>query len=503
MNKVILLILDGLALGEKNKWNAFEVSNAVFLKNLLSKGIFAKLKTFGRFVGLPDGQIGNSEVGHMNLGAGRIVKQQQVLIDEGIEDLSIFRKSELDGLISSHTLNVVMLVSSGGVHSHVRHLVKFDQYLETKGVKGYLHIITDGRDTPPKSFLNDWTKLKLTSLEPVTIIGRYYAMDRDKRWDRTEIAYRLIMFAEGDRFSNLEEAVDVRYSESRVTDEFLPPSVFGNYSGIVGQDNPLLLFLNFREDRMRQLAAALCEDEFAGQFSKGREYICRTAFSLTQYDKHFRNLKPLYIFSPLTNTLGEVLSKNGIRQLRIAETEKYPHVTYFFNGGREDPFEGEDRVLIPSPKDVPTYDKKPQMSVYEVTRELEIKLESEYQFVVCNFANCDMVGHTGVLEAAVKACEAVDECVERVCRRAKSLGWTVIITADHGNCEQMWDELNHQPHTAHTANDVFFIGLSPDGDLMKFKAEGLLGSVAPTILDIYGIPKPVEMTAASLLCEPV
>ncbi len=487
MRNLLLLIIDGLGLRDESDGNAFFHANAPFLKSLLSRGVYSRLKTYGPYVGLPSGQMGNSEVGHMNLGAGRVVKQQQVLLDEKIEDESLFKNLPLKG-----ELHVVGLVSSGGVHSHIRHLEKIDSFFQKNGSSGFLHIITDGRDTPPRSFLNDWSKLNLKALNPATIIGRYYAMDRDKRWERTQRAYDLIVFGKGEQVDSVYQAIELFYSKSSLSDEFLDPFKIGDYSGV---KDPTFLFFNFREDRMRQLASALCEEEFAGNFK--RERVFSSAYSLVELDKSFKNITSLLKTDVLNDTLGEIVSEAGFRQLRAAETEKYPHVTYFFNGGREKPFDLEERLLIQSPRDVPTYDHKPEMSVFELTEKVVKLLSPEFKLAVINFANCDMVGHTGSFEAAIRACEAVDKCARELVTKAAEIGFWSIITADHGNCEEMMMP-DGSPHTAHTLNDVFFIILDEKMNQVSCKQNGLLGSVAPTALQIIGIPKP-EIMLESLL----
>ncbi|MCS6961531.1 MAG: 2,3-bisphosphoglycerate-independent phosphoglycerate mutase [Deltaproteobacteria bacterium] len=496
MKKCVLLIIDGLALGEKSEWNAFENADTHFLKKLLKLNLHSRLKTYGRWVGLPDNQTGNSEVGHMNLGAGRIVKQQQILIDEQIENLSLFENEEFKSCSKNSEINVITLVSSGGVHSHVRHLKKFDEFLQKNSLKGFLHVVTDGRDTPPRYFLDDWSTLNLEALSPVSVIGRYYAMDRDKRWDRTKTAYELIVYGKGRYVEVIEQAVEDFYSRTDKSDEFFDPYVIGNFQGLIFQQNPVVVFLNFREDRMRQLATALCE---TSNEVLPREKIFPKAFSLTEYDKSFTSIKPLFKFSPIKNTLGETLALKGLRQLRVAETEKYPHVTYFFSGGRETPFPKEDRILVPSPRDVPTYDLKPEMSVNEVTNVLIKELGNDYSLIVANFANCDMVGHTGSMHAAIKACEAVDKCAANLYAEATKRGYWLIITSDHGNCECMWDEKTGQCHTSHTKNDVFCLIINPQGDVIPSEANGLLASVAPTVLKILDLPQPVEMDCKPLI----
>ncbi|MCS6894179.1 MAG: 2,3-bisphosphoglycerate-independent phosphoglycerate mutase [Deltaproteobacteria bacterium] len=489
MRNVLLLILDGLGLGENNQTNAFFVSNSTTLKSLLANGKYARLKTYGRFVGLPDDQMGNSEVGHMNLGAGRIVKQQQVLLDDQINDFSLFNP-----LQNFKQLEVVSLVSSGGIHAHIRHLKQLDKFCKLNSISANLHVIADGRDTPPRYLEFDLQMLSCEHLKPVSLIGRFYAMDRDKRWERTKLAYDLLVNGQGKRVESIYDAIRDFYNTSDKSDEFFDPYILGEFRGITSGP---VLFMNFREDRMRQLVSALCE-ESGIPFERGT--IVKPALSLVEYDKTFKLVRPLFRFEPLGDTLGEVISSNGLSQLRIAETEKYPHVTYFFSGGREEPFQHEDRVLIPSPREVRTYDLKPEMSVFEVTSELNKRIsERKYSLIVANFANCDMVGHTGNFEAAVRACEAVDLCVREVLKLACQSSYWTVLTSDHGNCEQMFDLVLNQAHTAHTKNDVFCFVISADGTCQDIKNEGLLASIAPTILNIMELQVPQIMSGESLL----
>jgi 2,3-bisphosphoglycerate-independent phosphoglycerate mutase len=502
----VLLILDGWGKAAPGPGNAVSLAHTPRMDALLFAHPKGELKCMGRDVGLPDGQMGNSEVGHLNLGAGRIVYQDIMRINLAIEDGSLAVNPVLADLAAkakgaSGRVHLMGLVSDGGVHSMQSHLVALIQALSDQGVADIcVHAFLDGRDTPPRSGLGYIEELEIDLARMgagriATVSGRYYAMDRDQRWERVELAYAALTEGRGLPAASAAEAVRDAY-ESGENDEFVKPRVViahGQPSGLIG-DGDAVLFFNFRADRARELTRALTEDNFAG-FNRPRKPILSAFATMTRYDKNF-DLPALFPPVSLDRILGQLVSERGMLQLRTAETEKYAHVTYFFNGGQETPFPGEDRELLPSPKDVPTYDFKPEMSVFKVTDTLVAALESgKYDLVVCNFANLDMVGHTGVIPAAVKACEAVDQCLGRVMDCVARLGGTLLVTADHGNAEDMLDELGNVK-TSHSLNPVPFVYVGPGNFRVR---DGRLADVAPTILGILGIEKPVEMTGESLL----
>ena len=507
----ILLILDGWGQGVPDpKINAVFKANTPNLDYLLTNFPWSKLTASGEAVGLPKGQMGNSEVGHLNIGAGRIVYQDIVRIDKSIEDGTFFKNKTLCSLIekvkrNNSSLHLLGLVSDGGVHSHENHIYALLELAKKKNLsRVYIHCFLDGRDTPPTSGAKYIKKLedKIKELGVGTIasvIGRYYAMDRDKRWERTKLAYDMLVLGRGEKISDPYRAVLSDYDKGK-TDEFIEPKVVveesGNPVGLI-KDGDGVFFFNFRADRARQLTISLFKDDFDEFEREVVPKICEMA-TMTQYEKDF----PLPVaFEPeiLKNIMGEVCSRLGLKQLRIAETEKYAHVTYFFNGGREEPFDGEDRKLIPSPKEVATYDQKPEMSVFEVTEELEKRwLTKGYDFVVCNFANLDMVGHTGNFDAAVKACEAVDTCVGRVMKMLEKRDGRLFVTADHGNADEMVDK-NGGPHTAHSTNPVAFVWYERDKKIPLLKKQGKLGDIAPTILHSWGVEIPDEMSGDILI----
>lgn len=504
----LLCILDGWGWRPDHaEDNAIAQAYTPNYTRLLKEWPHALLKTSGGAVGLPQGQMGNSEVGHMNIGAGRVVAQDLPRIDVAIQDGSLARRpallSFLDKLKTSKgALHLMGLLSPGGVHSHQDHIAALAQIASDAAIPVFVHAFFDGRDTPPKSakgftekFLSDIDGL--AGIRLATASGRYYAMDRDKRWDRVETCYRAMVDADARRFADIFEALDNAYGQD-VTDEFLLPCVLGDYAGISDGDG--MLFANFRADRAREISTALLDPGFEG-FKRNRVVKFAAAAGLTEYSDA---LKPLMtaIFPPedVRETLGEVIAEHHLHQLRIAETEKYAHVTFFFNGGREDQFAGEDRILIPSPK-VTTYDKKPEMSAYLVTEKLEEAIASgKYDLIVCNYANPDMVGHTGSMDAAVKAVDVIDICLGRLCIALQKAGGLMVLTADHGNIEMMKDPQTHQPHTAHTTLDVPIVvfGGPPNSKLEN----GRLADVAPTVLDLMGIDKPSLMTGHSLLVRP-
>ena len=503
----VLLILDGYGERKEKDGNAIALANTPVMDKLKKEFPYVEGQASGLFVGLPDGQMGNSEVGHMNMGAGRIVYQELTRITKAIEDGDFFENKALKEAVEhckkeNTALHFMGLVSSGGVHSHIGHIYGLLELAKRAGLKKvYLHAFLDGRDTPPdsgKSFLMDVEK-KMQELgvgEIATISGRYYAMDRDKNYDRVEKAYRAMVDGTGEKASSIEEAIDASYAK-KVYDEFVLPTVIEKDGAVhTVSDGDAIIFFNFRPDRAREICHAFCDDEF-NFFNRGaRKKVFFVCF--TDYDPTIPNKRVAFEKEEIHNTLGEVVSNLGKNQLRIAETEKYAHVTFFFNGGKEEPYENEDRILVPSPKEVPTYDLKPEMSCYTVTEKLTEAIRSgKYDLVVANFANPDMVGHTGVLPAAIKAIEVVDECMGKVVDAVESMHGNIFILADHGNADIMIDEKTGEPYTAHTTNPVPFILVSDEKH--KLREGGCLADVAPTLLELMGIPQPKEMTGKSLL----
>ena len=503
----VLLILDGYGERKEKDGNAIALANTPVMDKLKKEFPYVEGQASGLFVGLPDGQMGNSEVGHMNMGAGRIVYQELTRITKAIEDGDFFENKALKEAVEhckkeNTALHFMGLVSSGGVHSHIGHIYGLLELAKRAGLKKvYLHAFLDGRDTPPdsgKSFLMDVEK-KMQELgvgEIATISGRYYAMDRDKNYDRVEKAYRAMVDGTGEKASSVEEAIDASYAK-KVYDEFVLPTVIEKDGAVhTVSDGDAMIFFNFRPDRAREICHAFCDDEF-NFFNRGaRKKVFFVCF--TDYDPTIPNKRVAFEKEEIHNTLGEVVSNLGKNQLRIAETEKYAHVTFFFNGGKEEPYENEDRILVPSPKEVPTYDLKPEMSCYTVTEKLTEAIRSgKNDLVVANFANPDMVGHTGVLSAAIKAIEVVDECMGKVVDAVESMHGNLFILADHGNADIMIDEKTGEPYTAHTTNPVPFILVSDEKH--KLREGGCLADVAPTLLELMGIPQPKEMTGKSLL----
>ena len=503
----VLLILDGYGERKEKDGNAIALANTPVMDKLKKEFPYVEGQASGLFVGLPDGQMGNSEVGHMNMGAGRIVYQELTRITKAIEDGDFFENKALKEAVEhckkeNTALHFMGLVSSGGVHSHIGHIYGLLELAKRAGLKKvYLHAFLDGRDTPPdsgKSFLMDVEK-KMQELgvgEIATISGRYYAMDRDKNYDRVEKAYRAMVDGTGEKASSVEEAIDASYAK-KVYDEFVLPTVIEKDGAVhTVSDGDAMIFFNFRPDRAREICHAFCDDEF-NFFNRGpRKKVFFVCF--TDYDPTIPNKRVAFEKEEIHNTLGEVVSNLGKNQLRIAETEKYAHVTFFFNGGKEEPYENEDRILVPSPKEVPTYDLKPEMSCYTVTEKLTEAIRSgKYDLVVANFANPDMVGHTGVLSAAIKAIEVVDECMGKVVDAVESMHGNLFILADHGNADIMIDEKTGEPYTAHTTNPVPFILVSDEKH--KLREGGCLADVAPTLLELMGISQPKEMTGKSLL----
>ncbi|KRQ88039.1 2,3-bisphosphoglycerate-independent phosphoglycerate mutase [Caloramator mitchellensis] len=502
----LLMILDGWGLNEKKEWNAVENAEPKNFKNLWENYPHTTLSASGLDVGLPKGQMGNSEVGHLNIGAGRIIYQEFTRINKEIEEGNFFRNeaflNAIDNCKKNNTsLHLFGLLSDGGVHSHIEHLEALLKLAKDNNLSNvYVHGFLDGRDVPPQCALEYIDRLEKFMKENnigkiATISGRYYAMDRDKRWERTKLAYDAIVNGQGEIANSAREAVEKSYAENK-TDEFVLPTVIIENDRPVAtlSENDSVIFFNFRPDRARQLTRAIVDVDFNGFERKYFKvyYVC-----LTQYDKTITNVEVAYKPEKYKNTFGEFLSNRGLKQLRIAETEKYAHVTFFFNGGVEAPNKDEDRILIPSPK-VATYDLKPEMSAYEVTDKVIEVIENDlYDFIILNYANPDMVGHTGVYEAAIKAIKTVDECLGRVVNKVLEKGGAVYITADHGNAEMMVDYETAEPYTAHTTNFVPFIVVG-EGDL-KLKSGGRLSDIVPTIIDLMGLEIPVEMTGRSLI----
>lgn len=498
---VMLMILDGWGWSEDSANNAVRLAKTPNFDRFWQNSPRAFLKTSGLDVGLPEGQMGNSEVGHLNLGAGRVVMQDLPRINQAIADGSISQAIEASGLVaalkaSGGACHLLGLVSPGGVHAHQDHAVALAKIVAGQGVPVKLHVFTDGRDTPPQSAA-DYLKAFEAALPPgatiASISGRYYAMDRDNRWERVEKAWRAMVLGQGEAFSNAASAIAAAYAGS-ITDEFILPAAIGGFDGM--KDGDGLLSFNFRSDRIREILNAVLESDFAG-FARPRVPKLAKAVSMTSYSAELDKVMPA-LFAPQTlgNGLGETVSKAGLAQLRMAETEKYPHVTYFFNGGEETPFAGEDRLMVPSPK-VATYDLQPQMSAPELTAKAVEAIDSgRYDLVILNFANTDMVGHTGVLSAAMAAAEAVDAGLGAIAAAVERRGGALLVTADHGNAELMVDPITGKPHTAHTTNPVPLMLI---GGQAKALADGRLADIAPTLLALMGVAQPTEMTGASLL----
>jgi len=501
--KVILMILDGWGNSPDPKVSAIDNADTNFIDSLYKKYPFSNLRTDGLHVGLPDGQMGNSEVGHMNLGAGRIVYQDLAKINISIEQNKFKKEKVIEETFefaknNNKNIHFLGLISDGGVHSHINHLKALIDIAKDYNIESYIHGFTDGRDVDPKSgseYISDLNEyVKNSPVQIASITGRYYAMDRDNRWERIKLAYDALVNAEGEKSSNLISSIENNYANG-CTDEFIKPIIKVNsnnqpISRIKNDD--VVIFFNFRTDRGRELTKVLSQkDNLEFNMKKlNLHYV-----TMTNYDNTFSNINVVFNKSNLDNTLGEILEKNNKNQLRISETEKYPHVTFFFSGGRENIFKGESRILKNSPK-VATYDLKPEMSAYEITDSLvkEIHLGT-HDFICLNFANGDMVGHTGSMKAAIKACESVDKCVEAVIKSANKNNYTTILIADHGNCETMINP-DGTPNTAHTTNPVPVILV--DNDFKNIK-NGILGDIAPTILKLMGIEKPKEMTQESLI----
>ena len=498
-----LIILDGFGCREETKGNAIATARTPHLDHLMACCPHTRIGASGMDVGLPDGQMGNSEVGHTNIGAGRIVYQELTRITKSFDEGEALGNPALTAAMENarrpgQALHLMGLLSDGGVHSHIRHLYGLMEMARRFAVERvYLHCFMDGRDVPPTSGIEFIAalqqKIKELGLGQIaTVSGRYYAMDRDNRWERVKLAYDAIVNGEGNKDPDPVAVMQKSY-DAGVTDEFIVPTVVTEGAGIKAGDS--VIFFNFRPDRARELTRTLVDPDFAG-FEREKGFFPLTYICMTQYDATMPNVEVAYRPESLANTLGEYLSRLGKTQLRIAETEKYAHVTFFFNGGVEAPYEGEDRVLIPSPK-VATYDLQPEMSAYAVTDEAVRRIESgRYDVIILNYANCDMVGHTGVFEAAEKAVEAVDTCLGRLLAALEKAGGRAFLTADHGNADQMADE-NGAPFTAHTTNPVPFVAIG-FGDI-KLRSGGRLADIAPTMLQAMGLPQPEEMTGRSLL----
>ena len=505
---VVLMILDGYGLNKKEEANAVFEAKTPVMDKLMAECPFVEGNASGLAVGLPDGQMGNSEVGHLNMGAGRIVYQELTRITKSIADGDFFENEEFLNAVenckkNNSALHMYGLVSDGGVHSHNTHIYGLLELAKRNGLENvFVHCFLDGRDTPPASGRDFVAELEAKMAEigvgkVASVMGRYYAMDRDNRWDRVELAYKALTLGEGNTNESATAAIQASYDDGK-TDEFVMPTVVVENGAPVGliNDNDSVIFFNFRPDRAREITRAFCDDEFAGfarEKKQGLVYVC-----FTDYDETITGKQVAFKKQSITNTFGEFLAANGKTQARIAETEKYAHVTFFFNGGIEEPNEGEDRILVKSPK-VATYDLQPEMSAPQVCDKLVEAIGSDkYDVIIINFANPDMVGHTGVEAAAIAAVEAVDTCVGRAVEAVEKAGGVMFICADHGNAEQLLDYETGAPFTAHTTNPVPFI-LVNAGDEYGLKEGGCLADIAPTLIEIMGLEQPKEMTGTSLL----
>jgi len=503
MKPTILCIMDGWGIGPNTKCNAVTQANTPVFDRLIKQWPNSLMQASGEYVGLPEGQMGNSEVGHMNIGAGRIVVQDLPKINQVIQSNKLSGNKILKKFISvtkkaRGKCHLVGLLSTGGVHSHQSHIEALAKIISKAGVPVLLHGILDGRDTAPCSaltFLERFLAIKDNNISLASLIGRFYAMDRDNRWERVEKAYGALINANGEKLDDLTMGIKKQY-ELGITDEFIEPLITDTFNGI--NDGDSLFFANFRADRARELLSAVVDPEFKS-FARTSLPNFSAKAGLVSYSDHLDSfLDTLFPKQHLNQTLGETVSKHKITQLRIAETEKYPHVTFFLNGGQEVQFSGEERILVPSPK-VLTYDTQPEMSATTVTQELTNAIaKNEFGFIVVNYANPDMVGHTGNLKATIKAVETVDQCVGKVVESVLDYDGTMLLTSDHGNCEVMFDEKRGIPHTAHTTNVVPTILINAPSNVTHLKP-GKLADVAPTILDLMSIPKPKIMTGSSLL----
>jgi 2,3-bisphosphoglycerate-independent phosphoglycerate mutase len=502
--KAFLMILDGWGIGKHDFTDGIFNAETPFVDSLFTSVPNTTLTTFGNAVGLPEGQMGNSEVGHMNIGAGRVIWQQLALINKKFEDGSAASEPVINELAeycikNGKPLHLMGLVSDGGVHSSIEHLIALCRIFSEKGIKRiYIHAFTDGRDTDPKSGIGFISYLEEnirdTGARIVSVIGRYYGMDRDRRWERVKLAYDLLVNGKGESFPSATEALRAAY-EGDITDEFVMPSLIAREQGMPDgriMEHDAVLCFNFRTDRGRQITQALTQQDFSESGMKKLDLFYAT---MTEYDQTYRGVKVIFHSQNVSGTLGEVVSKAGMTQLRSAETEKYPHVTFFFSGGREEPFPGEDRLMEPSPK-VPTYDLQPEMSALPLTAKILDAVESEkYDFICLNFANTDMVGHTGVWDAIIKAAETIDNCARRIVEKGREKGYQFIIIADHGNSDEARNP-DGSPNTAHSMNPVpcFIISDQCKGALQP----GKLADVAPTILKMLGIPQSAEMDGRPL-----
>lgn len=505
--KVMLCILDGWGINPCPEHNGISLAHTPVWKELLEKYPSCELEASELYVGLPSGQMGNSEVGHMTIGSGRVILQDLPRIDKAfkedtIKNLPLFQSFVTASLQTTKTVHLLGLLSPGGVHSHQDHLINLAKLLSEQGCSVYVHAFLDGRDTPPKSAA-DYMQTFLAAIKPLkgvqiaTFCGRYYGMDRDQRWERTERAYQVIVHGQGEKAErDPVKSILASYAQE-ITDEFIVPHVSLGYRGM--QEGDSLMMANFRADRVRQLLTSLLDPTF-NKFPRPKTVSFAATLGLTPYSEGLKKWMPiLFDKQPIQMSLGETIAQADLKQLRVAETEKYAHVTFFFNGGREEVFKGEERKLIASPK-VATYDLQPEMSAFEMTDFLVDQIHcQQYALMVVNYANADMVGHTGVESAVVKAIEAVDQCLGRVLRACEQTDTVFILTADHGNAEQMVDPETGQPHTSHTLNRVPFIVANAKKSLKL--AQGGLENIAPTVLEIMGLPQPIEMTGLSLIKE--
>ncbi|MBN2731957.1 MAG: 2,3-bisphosphoglycerate-independent phosphoglycerate mutase [Balneolaceae bacterium] len=503
LSRALLIILDGYGLAKNPDVSAIDQAEKPFLDHLFNTYPHSKLSASGRDVGLPEGQFGNSEVGHLNIGAGRIVKQKLAEIDDAIQDGSFYHNAQLREAVQkakpSNRIHIMGLFSDGGVHSHNDHLYALLKLIKKENIdNAFVHAFTDGRDTSPHGGINYVREFQRRTKDIgvgtiASIVGRYYAMDRDNRWDRTQKAYNLLVHGAGEAFESPENALENSY-EKGITDEFVEPKRIETGQDTRIQPDDVVIFFNIRGDRARQITSAFTEPEFDTFESTKKLNLHYYAF--TSYDNDFENVEVIFPPANLTNMLGEVISKHHLKQLRIAETEKYPHVTYFFNGGREEPLDGEDRILIPSPK-VATYDLQPEMSAPEVTNALCDQLITEkHHLAILNFANPDMVGHTGDMQAAIKAVETIDRLMKKIVKTAQEHNFEILIIADHGNADCMKND-DGSPHTSHTTALVPALVISQQN--ASSIHDGILADVAPTLLQLIGIDKPEEMTGSSLI----
>ena len=499
---IVLCVLDGWGISKERKHNAITQANTPFWDYLLEHFPHTELETSGEIVGLPAGQMGNSEVGHMTIGSGRVVLQDLLRINNAIQDRSLEKAHLLEELSNaSNTIHLLGICSDGGVHGHIDHIIYLAKLLAKNKASVKLHLFLDGRDTAPASALKYLSKINalledFANIAIATISGRFYAMDRDQKWDRTKLAYKAIAKGNGVTITNCQEYIQEQYDKN-ITDEFIIPAVMDNYHGI--SDGDSIIFTNFRSDRIRQLAESLVFEEFP-YFSR-KEFKLAKKIGMTEYSSDLsKSLSILFPEKKIANSLGELVSKLGKKQLRLAETEKYAHVTFFFNGGMEEPYPGEDRILVPSPN-VRTYDLQPEMSAYEVTEHLtEAILAEKYDLIIVNYANGDMVGHSGKLDATIKAIETIDVCLDKIHSSIKEANGILLITADHGNVECMFDAENNNFHTSHTTNPVPFVLVA--NNLFNSKltlSKGNLSDIAPTIVKLMQIKQPEEMTGKSLI----